>query len=426
MKISEDFLQFLEKAPTSYHAVEETKSKLLRQGFHELLEEQSWKLKKGQLYFCAKEGSLIAFQMPESNISKALVLAAHTDSPALKLKPHAEFIKEGLVMLGVEVYGGVLLNSWLNRDLGIAGKVLYTDKQDQIQEALVNLKHAPLTIPQLAIHLDRKVNEEGLVLNKQEHLSALATIHKGKSDKSNYLQELLSSTLPIKELLAHALYLYPCEKPALTGVDGEFISAYRLDNLASMHAITAAILKRRKASVDTLRLMAFWDHEEIGSQSTSGAESPFFSHVLERIVLAAGGDRESFLRMGSQSLCISADLIHAVNPNYADKHDPRHKPQLGKGIIIKTSAQKRYATDIKSTRPVINAAKKAKIPYETFVNRNDILGGTSIGPIQAALTGISTIDIGISQLSMHSARELIAAQDHIYLFNLMEALLNDT
>ena len=420
--LTEDLLQFLENAPTAFHAVEEIKKKLLKQGFKALSEGQEWKLKQAGSYFIAKEGSIVAFQMPHKEIKQNLILASHTDSPSFKLKPNASFVKEGLVMLGLEPYGGIMLNSWLNRDLGIAGKVLFQNRQGKIQESLINITDA-VTIPQLAIHLDRKVNEEGLLLNKQEHVTALAAIHKGKDDGATFLQELCKLQLPIKELLAHTLFLYPLEKPSLTGYKGEFISAYRLDSLASVHAIASAFLNKQKTSSHTLKMVAFWDHEEIGSNSTTGADSPFFSSILERIILASGGNRESFLQLLSQSLCISVDLIHAVHPNYADRHDAQHKPKLGQGIVIKTHAQKRYATDIQSARPLIQAAKSAKIPYTMYACNNNIQSGTSIGPIQAALTGISTVDIGISQLSMHAARELIATKDHLSLVGLLETLL---
>lgn len=420
----EDFTKFLEASPTAYHAVEEIKKKLLTQGFTELQEADVWKLKASKSYFCTRGGSLIAFTVPSGDVQETLILASHTDSPALKLKPHSEFIKEKMVMLGVEIYGGPLLNSWLNRDLAIAGKVLYENKRHHVEEALVNITDALVTIPQVAIHLDRKVNDEGLLLNKQEHLSALAAIHHGKDkEEPAYLHHLLSRQLPVHEILAHDLFLYPIEKPSLIGEKGEFFAAYRLDSLVSVNAICNAFVEKRKAQPHQLQMIAFWDHEEIGSQSASGAQSPFLPNAIERILLQLGKSREEYLRLISRSLCVSVDLGHAVNPNYPEKHDPQHKPQLGGGVIVKTHAQKRYATDVASARKIFETARAKKIKLQRFAGRNDIPSGSTIGPIQAALSGIPTVDLGIAQLSMHSTRELIATADHFALYTLLKNLL---
>jgi aspartyl aminopeptidase len=416
-KFLQDVKAFLSHSPTAYHAVAQIKKELLAKGFKELLEEDAWKLKKEGHYFCMREGSLIAFGMPKSNIKDALILASHTDSPAFKLKPNAEFIKEEMVMWGVEVYGAPLLNSWLNRDLGVAGKVLYTDKKGRIQDGLVNLENNPCTIPQVAIHLDREVNEKGVILNKQEHLAALASIQ----DKPDYLLKLLKEQLPMKELLAHDLFLYPLEKPAFLGHKSEMLASYRIDSLVSVFAIMTAFLEKRPASAHELQMMAFFDHEEIGSGTASGAESPFFSHILERITAT----REAYLHLIPRSFCVSVDLGHSVHPNYPDKHDPRHKPKLGQGVLIKTHAQKKYATDVRSVKRVLEVASAHKIPFQMISTRNDIPSGSTIGPIHAALTGIPTVDLGIGQLSMHSARELISTEDLISLKTLLGEILKN-
>jgi aspartyl aminopeptidase len=416
-QFTEKFLKFLAAAPTSFHAAKEVKKALLAQSFEELQEKATWKLKSGRKYLCHKEGSLIAFIMPEKKLEEALIFASHTDSPALKLKPNGEFQKEGMVMWGVEIYGAPLLTSWLNRDLGLAGKVLFLDKKGKMEEALVDIRSHPALIPQLAIHLDREVNEKGLLLNKQDHLNALAAIASPKV--INYLLKLLAQELPIKELLAHDLFLYPLEAPATIGSHQELISSYRLDSLASVWAILQALLSSKKASPHELRMMALWDHEEIGSGTSTGAESPYFSHILERIALNQDQNREDYFKLIHNSLSVSVDLGHAVHPNYPDKHDARHKPVLGGGILIKTHAQKKYATDASNAKRVIESAKKGKIPFMAASGRNDIPSGTTIGPIHSALTGISTVDIGIGQLSMHSARELAATKDIYDLYQLL-------
>lgn len=423
---TQDFLHFIEEAPTSYHAVAFAVKQLVKADFEELREENEWKLKGGQKYFCQREGSLIAFLTPQDRLESALILASHTDSPSFKLKPETEYVKEGMVMLGTEPYGSPLLSSWLNRDLGIAGQVLYTDRQGRFETALVNLRQAPVTIPQLAIHLDRKVNEEGLLLNKQEHLNALAAIDrstgKSKAKKRSFLATLLKETLPLKELVAHDLFLYPLEKPSRIGERGELLAGYRMDSLASVYPILSTLTQKKKTSQSALYMMALWDHEEVGSKSATGAESPFFSHIFERLALALRLSRENYLRLASRSLCLSVDLSHAIHPNYPERHDPQHKPKLGDGVLIKTSAQKRYATDAKPMRQLIETAKKKGIACTVFSGRSDIPSGTTIGPIQAALTGIPTVDLGIGQLSMHSARELIAEKDLLALHDLLTSL----
>lgn len=414
----DNFLRFLNQSPTSYHAVKNGEDLLKKAGFQRLDETEKWQLKKGGSYFVSREGSLMAFRIPKKPFSEAIVLAAHTDSPGLKLKPQAEYEKESIKQLALEIYGGPLLSSWLNRDLGIAGKVLFRDNKGVVRECLVNLTKHPLIIPQLAIHLDRKVNDEGLLLNKQEHVNAVWGASKGKE---SYLMTALKSELPIKELLAHDLFVYPIEKAATAGFHNELISGYRLDNLASCYPILQAIA--RKKEVSKLAIAALWDHEEIGSETASGAQSPFFSHTLERLFLALGVPREEELRLLASSLCVSVDLAHAFNPNYPDKHDARHRPTLGGGIIVKTSAQKRYATDAKSSKELFQAAKKAQLDLQFFASRNDLPSGTTIGPIHASQTGIPTVDIGVAELSMHSCRELLAAEDVVSLEKLLYQLL---
>lgn len=412
------FLRFLNQSPTAYHAVKNAETLLKKAGFHPLDETKEWKLKKGESYYVLREGSLIAFRIPKKAFSQALILAAHTDSPGLKLKPQAEFEKEGMKQIALEVYGGPLLSSWLNRDLGIAGKVLFRNKKGAIEESLVDLRDHPLSIPQLAIHLDRKVNDEGLILNKQEHLNAIWGASQGKE---SYLLKALKSQIPVTEILSHDLYVYPLEAASTIGFHKELISSYRLDNLASAYPILKAICHKKESR--KLEIAVLWDHEEIGSETASGAQSPFFSHTMERLFLSLGIERQEELRLLSSSLCVSIDLAHALNPNYPEKHDPRHRPTLGGGIVVKTSAQKRYATDVKSTKELFDAAKKAHLNLNFFTSRNDLPSGTTIGPIHASATGIPTVDIGIAELSMHSSRELLAYDDVLSLEKLLSALL---
>lgn len=420
-----DLLSFLDAAPTAWHAVAVTVKKLKEQGFQELKEEDAWKLEPGGRYFVIRNGSsLCAFTLPRGNADSVTILASHTDSPSLKLKPHPEIRKQNMILFGVEVYGSPLLSSWLNRDLGLAGRVVYQDDEDHIRESLVTLDKHPLVIPQLAIHLDREINDKGLILNKQEHLSALAAI-----DQDNppipYLEKLLKEMIPLKTLSSFELFLYPLEKARLIGWDKEMISSYRIDSLGSVHAALTAFLKVEENKQDHINMIIFWDNEEVGSSTSQGAGSPFLPETVERITLALKKTREDYFRLLRRSFCVSIDLAHAWHPNYPEKHDAQHQPLMGKGIVLKTNAQQKYASDSRSFAIVDIMAKKAKIPLQTFVNRNDMGAGSTIGPILATLTGIPTVDIGSCQLSMHSSRELTSCQDHLAMVDLLMTILKE-
>lgn len=420
-KFTEHFLNFLFENPTSFHVVKNLEEEWKKGKFERLDEKASWNLKPNGRYFVARHGTIAAFIMPQKRLSKALIVASHTDSPSLKLKPSPEVFKENMCLLGVEIYGAPLLSSWLNRDLGLAGRVLYEDKHKQLKEGLVNFSSPLAVIPQLAIHLDRKVNDEGLLLNKQEHLYALAAL--GVKPGEAFLAPLLSQVLPLKKLLAHDLYLYPVEKPTCLGAHQELINGYRLDSLASVYTAKEALLSASPEK-EQLKLVVFTDHEEIGSSSEEGASSPFLAQLIERISLGSGGLREDYLKLLTSSLCVSVDLGHALHPNYGDRHDPQHKAVLAGGILIKTHAQKKYATHAQTAAPIIQTALKANLPYTFISGRNDIPSGSTVGPIHASATGIPTVDVGIAQLSMHSARELMAAKDLEILYKLLQTLLN--
>lgn len=415
-KTIQDLLKFLDSSPTAWHAVDSMKERLVAAGYQELSESESWKIVAGGRYYIVRQGSsLCAFQVPAETPIKAHIIGSHTDSPSFKLKPHAEFMRDEMCMLGVEVYGSPLLSSWLNRDLGIAGKVFYLDQKGNRKEALVRLDEHPVVIPQLALHLDRTVNDQGPKLNKQEHLSALI----GMRELS--LQDLLKKQLKAQTILSSELFLFPVQPAAVIGFDNEFISAYRLDNLESVHASLNALIDHKKPHKNTLRCAIFWDHEEVGSGSSHGASSTFLPQVLERIFISLGHKREDYLRFISESFCISVDLAHAVHPGHAEKHDPQHRPMLGKGIVIKSNAQQRYATSAHSMATIVELCLKNRIPFQHFASRNDMPCGSTIGPLTATAMGISTVDIGCPQLSMHASREIVSSQDHLHLCTLLSA-----
>ncbi len=412
-----DFMDFVERSPTSWHAVEQTSTALKAGGFLPLTEESAWSLQAGGAYYVVRGGSICAFVVPTEPIQAVHAVGAHTDSPGLKLKPNAEYTVENMTMFGVEVYGGPLLSSWLNRDLAVAGLVAYLDKSDTLRETLVHLTDNPVVVPQLAIHLDRKVNEEGLKLNKQDHMAALAAIdHEGP-----YLTPLLNAAIPdCKQILSQDLFLAPLERPTLIGGEKKLLSTWRVDNLGSVHAALTALLNRAKPDRDTLKMIVFWDHEEVGSQTAEGAASPFFSDTLERICLQLKIDREEQLRLLSRSLSLSVDAAHGLHPNYQKAHEPRHQPLMGGGVTLKVNAQQRYATTASSSAHLERICSNLGLNLQRFVNRTDMACGSTIGPIHSSKTGIATVDLGYPQLSMHSTRELAAADDHLSLCSLLE------
>lgn len=418
----DDLLYFLDQSPTAWHAVSNCVSTLSQHGFKELKETENWKLKKGEKYYVTRNGStLCAFITPQTSLKAIRLAASHTDSPSFKLKPNAEFTKENMTLIGVEVYGAPMLSSWLNRDLGIAGRVIYTNKQGQISEKLVRLDEDILTIPQLAIHLDRNVNEGGPVVHKQDHLAALAGA--GLVRKEGFLEQALKPHLDYKKLLSFDLFLFPLERARLLGSQKEMIASYRIDNLGSVHAILNGFAQA-KAHSNVLKMIAFWDHEEIGSGSAIGAGSPFVPHLIERIGLSLGLGREDYFRLLSSGLCVSVDLAHALHPNYNDKHEPRHATLMNEGIAIKTNAQQKYASDALSTGIIIEICKMNNIPFQKYITRGDLNCGSTIGPIHATLTGMPTVDIGCPQLSMHSCRELAGTKDHVDMHRFIQAFFS--
>jgi len=416
----EDLLQFLDCAPTPWHAVTLIKNRLTQAGFTELSENSKWKLKRGGAYFVSRNGSsLIAFVLPKKTPEAIRLAAAHTDSPGFKLKPHSETTVENMLTLGIEVYGSPLLNSWLNRDLGIAGRIIYLNSGGKKCESLINIDNHPVVIPQLAIHLDREIKEKGLRLNPQEHLSAVAALNA----KGPYLPKLIKAQLPYKKLLGQDLFLYPLERPSLVGLNGQMLASYRYDNLGSSHAAVQGLLESKEPAPATLKMAALWDNEEVGSATAQGAASPFFAAVAERIGLALKMGREDYLRLLAGSLCVSVDQAHAFHPSHKEKHDPLHRPLLGKGIVIKHNAQQRYVSDARTAGAVVALCEENKIPYQHFAGRADIPSGSTIGPIHAAATGMPTVDIGTPQLSMHSCRELAAVEDHLAMCRLITQFL---
>lgn len=415
--ILEDLKKFLDNSPTSWHATHEIGNRLAGIDFTPLDESEKWELEFGKKYFVQRGGSLCAFALPASRPAKINIIASHTDSPALKLKPNPEVYEQNMTVFETEIYGSPLLTSWLNRDLAIAGRIIIQNAQNEMEEHLVFLDQSPVFIPQLALHLDRDVNDKGLLLDKQEHLRPLITLGKKKIT----LEGLLKTQFLFQSLLSFDLFLVPVEGSRFLGLDGEMLGSYRLDNLASAHACTAAIAS---APIEkALQMALFWDNEEIGSRTTEGAASPLLSDIIKRIGYSIGMSDEEMIRLKNGSVCVSVDVAHAFNPNFPKKYDPKHQPLCGEGVVLKYNADKKYASDAKTAAPIVQACKKLKLNYQSFVCRSDIPCGSTVGPIVAHGLGIPTVDIGVPIFSMHSAREVMACQDHLEMCQLLTYLL---
>ena len=397
-------LGFLDASPTPFHAVKNMSGMLENAGFIRLDERESFDLVVGQSYYITRaEGSIIAFNYYEG--FEYILVGAHTDSPNLKIKPNAEIKKDGITQLGVEPYGGVLLNTWFDRDLSIAGRVSYKSVDTRLKSAIVDMQKAVAIIPSLAIHLDRDVNACKTV-NEQNHLPPIISTCKDFSLKSE-LSQLIDDC---QEVLSYDLSLYDTQKASYIGFNDEFIASARLDNLLSCYISLVTICSTQKP------MMIFCsDHEEVGSVSVSGAGGSFLESVIERMFITAE-DKAKFAR---SSLLISADNAHAQHPNYADKHEPNHAPKLNQGIVVKVNSNQRYASNSQTIARFLDAAMSVGEPTQMYVTRSDMGCGSTIGPIVSAQLGIDTIDIGVPTFAMHSIRESAGSDDAYSLYKIL-------
>lgn len=427
-EIINDLLDFTYKSPTSFQATENLSTILRQNGFIELLETEEWSLEKIKKYFFKKNDSaLIAFRTGNDDPARAgfRIIAAHSDSPGLKIKPAPELNEANQYLkLNTEVYGGPILNTWLDRPLAIAGRINYRGDNPLAPESrLININKAIAIIPNLAIHLNPEVNK-GLELNRQKELLPLINMIEEDLEKENYLLSLISaeSGIPAERILDFELYLYEYERGKLCGVNEEFISSGRLDNLAMVHAGLNSLL--RAEVNNSTQLLVVFDNEEVGSMTKQGADSPFLANTLERISLSYSYSRESYFRSLANSFMISADMAHAVHPNYPEKHDPSNKNYLNGGPVIKISANQRYTSDSNSIAVCKELCRRAEIPYQIFVNRSDQRGGSTIGPVSASQLNVRSVDIGNPLLAMHSIRELGGVKDHHYVISLFDEFYN--
>ena len=413
-----ELIDFIYNSPTAFHAVDSIKEILLKNDFKEVKEEDRWNLEKGGKYFVNKyDSALIAFVVGEGEIEKDgfKIIGSHTDSPTFKIKPQAEMISENAyVKLNTEVYGGPILNTWMDRPLSIAGRVMIKgDNPFNVKTQLINIKRPILTIPNLAIHMNRNVNL-GVELNKQKDTLPLLTMVKESFEKGQCLLNIVSEEIKVskEKIVDFDLFLYEFEKGCLVGLDEELISSSRQDDLSMVHASLNAIINTKAKK--GINVAVFFDNEEIGSSTKQGAGSPFLINILERIALSFKKDREDFLRSITKSFMISADLAHAVHPNSGEKSDPMVRPIINKGPVIKVAASGSYTSDCYSKGIYEQICKNAKVPYQVFVNRSDEKGGSTIGPISSTHLNIPSVDMGSPILAMHSIRELGGVLDHSY------------
>ena len=409
---AEDLIAFIDASPSPFHAVKEIARRLEADGYEALDESAEWKLQKGdKRYVVRQDSSILAFTAGRAPLVKAgfAIVGAHTDSPCLKLKPRPALAKNGFLQLACEVYGGALHSTWLDRDLGVAGRVTLKNGSRFVERTRPLLR-----IPNVAIHLNRNVNTDGLKLNPQTQLVPIFALDDGDKAKERALPSLLTllGVRNAADVSDFDLCLFDTQGGTLSGRDDELIHSARLDNLASCHAGLSALLEAGSKNADATRVLVCFDHEEVGSESAQGAAGPFLHQTLERLVeVLAAGEAQAFQRAIASSFCVSADMAHAVHPNYADLHEPEHMPKLGKGPVIKANASQRYATSGTSAARFSLACKEAGVTPQRFVVRSDMACGSTIGPITAAGLGITTVDVGNPMLSMHSIREMAAAAD---------------
>jgi aspartyl aminopeptidase len=401
-----DLAAFVQASPSSYHAAAEGARRLAAAGFTEQDEPAAWDTSAGGHYL-VRDGALIAWRIPPQAepLTPFRIVGAHTDSPTFTLKPRPDVGSYGSQQLGVEVYGGPLLNSWLDRELGLAGRVVLTDGSTRLVRT-----DAIMRIPQLAIHLDRKVNE-GLVLDKQLHTVPVWSVGHPGIRILDHLADILGCAA--EDIDGYDLVAFDTAAPRIFGPHREFLASGRLDNLSSVHAAVTAMIDSPGGA--PIELVAAFDHEELGSESRSGAAGPLLADVLSRISAGLGATVDQRHQALARSWCLSADAGHAIHPNYPGRHDPANQPVLNGGPLLKINANQRYATDAAGSALWRRACRTAQVATQEFVSNNAVPCGSTIGPLTATRLGIRTVDVGVPLLSMHSARELGGTEDPLAL-----------
>lgn len=419
-EFARNLIGFIEKSPTAFHSVETSEELLKLNGFKKLDSREEWKVEQDGKYYTTKNSSaIVAFTINTNNLKEDgfRIIGSHSDSPSFRVKPNPEMEAEKTYLkLNTECYGGPILNTWLDRPLSIAGRVVLKGESVlRPEETLVNINKPICIIPNLAIHMNREVNE-GVALNKQKDMLPLVGLLNDSLEKDNFLLKTIAKELgrKIEEIIDFDLFLYEYEKGMLIGPNEEMISCGRLDNLSMAHASLHALIDAK--SLNGVNVVAVFDNEEVGSSTKQGADSNMLLNVLERISLCLGQNREEFFRSLYSSFIISADLAHAVHPNVGEKHDPTNRPVMGKGPVIKINANQAYTSDSQSIAVYKTICKEAGVNCQEFVNRSDVRGGSTIGPISSTHIDIPSVDVGSPILAMHSIRELGCVEDHMDIY----------
>jgi len=418
-----ELINFIDASPSPWHVVSSVEARLLAQGFTRLEEGERWQLAPAGRYYVVRGGaSMIAFVLGSQSPAEAgfRIVGAHTDSPGLRLKPKATLTGDGVTRLGVEVYGGPILATFTDRDLSLAGRVVLRTAAGQ-ETRMLRFERPLVRLPNLAIHMNRDVNEQGLKLNKQTELPLILGQLREGDDAEAQLRKLLADAVQADaaDLLGWDLTVYDVQKGCLWGANEEFIASRQLDNLASTYAALTALIATKQPTATCVT--AFFDHEEIGSESATGAGGSFAIDVLTRISLQAELDEEDRRRAMARSFFISADMAHAYNPNFPAAYEPNHKVMVNGGPVIKTNVNQRYTTNAETAARFMGFCEKAGVPYQQYAHRSDLGCGSTIGPVVAAQLGVASVDVGSPMWAMHSARESAGVHDHAYMIAALAA-----
>jgi aspartyl aminopeptidase len=420
-------LDFIDASPSPWHVVKTIEVQLATQlpVWQRLDETAKWTLQPGGRYYVVRDdSSMILFIQGEKPLAETgfKIIGAHTDSPGLRIKPNATSSMDGLLRLGVEIYGGPILATFTDRDLSLAGRIAYKNDQDDIASTLVKFDQPLLRLPNLAIHMNRAVNEEGLKLQKQTELPLILSVSTEEQLPQAYFSALLQQQTGIEaaRILSWDLAVYDTQKGTFWGAENEFYADSQLDNLASCHAALQALLDATVTQPDSTLVCALFDHEEIGSQSNKGADGSFLPDVLQRIALSTATDSEDYARALAKSFMISADMAHAYQPNFPNAYDPGHKVSVNKGPVIKVNANHNYSSESVSAAMFADWCEQTGVPYQKYSHRCDLPCGSTIGPITSAKLGIRAIDVGSPMWAMHSIRESAGVLDHDYMIRVMK------
>ena len=416
---AKDLIEFIDESPSAYHVINNSVDLLLENKFEELNINEKWELKEGGKYFVKKSDStILSFTIGKKlDLSNGFrIFGSHTDSPGFRIKPNPEMITNGVVRLNTEVYGGPILNTWFDRPLSIAGRLIIKSKKTFRPEVkIISIEDKILTIPNLAIHQNREVNN-GVKIDRQNDTLPIISLINESFEKENYLLKFIASKSEInyEDILDFDLYLYATEKGDLVGINKELISAPKLDNLVSVYAGLIGMIENENVD-NKINVFVGFDNEEIGSATKQGADSNYLINILERIIYGLGYTRNDFLTMLSSSFMLSADGAHAAHPAHMVKTDPTNCGKMNEGVSIKMSANQRYTSDAYSIGVIKQVIDNTDIKIQYFVNQSNEIGGSTIGPISSTHLDVEAIDLGVPMLAMHSVRELCGIKDVYYL-----------